>query len=78
MTQITIDNILQAAERINVHRTPVLTCTTLDNLASKPDAPVELFFKCELFQKTGCKYILLVFCIFLRYAKNIHAPFSLY
>lgn len=53
--QITIDHILQAAKRINVHRTPVLTNTTLDLLASQPDHPVELFLKCELFQKTGCK-----------------------
>jgi hypothetical protein len=59
VADITIDHILQAAERINVHRTPVLTCTTIDQLASKEDAPVELFFKCELFQKTGCNYYLI-------------------
>ncbi|KAI9339858.1 tryptophan synthase beta subunit-like PLP-dependent enzyme [Pilaira anomala] len=51
--QITIDHILQAAERINVRRTPVLTSATLDLLASQPHNPVELFLKCELFQKTG-------------------------
>lgn len=56
MSTITIDNIIQASERIEVHRTPVQTCTTMDNLASEPDAPVELFFKCELLQKTGCKF----------------------
>lgn len=55
MSQVTIDHILQAAERIQVHRTPVLTNSTIDNLASQENAPVELFFKCELFQKTGCK-----------------------
>ncbi|KAL7318836.1 hypothetical protein PS15m_002030 [Mucor circinelloides] len=53
MSTITIDNIIQASERIQVHRTPVQTCTTMNNLASEPDAPVELFFKCELLQKTG-------------------------
>ncbi|KAI7868202.1 tryptophan synthase beta subunit-like PLP-dependent enzyme [Mucor mucedo] len=53
MSHITIDHIVQAAERITVHRTPVHTNTTLDNLASREDAPVQLFFKCELFQKTG-------------------------
>ncbi|KAK4516410.1 uncharacterized protein ATC70_011382 [Mucor velutinosus] len=53
MSSITIDNIIQASERIQVHRTPVQTCTALDDLASEPDAPVELFFKCELLQKTG-------------------------
>lgn len=55
MSQVTIDHILQAAERIEVHRTPVLTNSTIDKLASQENAPVELFFKCELFQKTGCK-----------------------
>lgn len=56
MSHITIDHIVQAAERITVHRTPVHTNTTLNNIASQQDAPVELFFKCELFQKTGCKF----------------------
>lgn len=56
MSHITINHIVQAAERINVHHTPVLTNTTLDKLASQQDAKVELFFKCELFQKTGCKF----------------------
>jgi threonine dehydratase len=51
----TIEKILQAAERINVHRTPVLTSSTLDSMAST-ESPVELFFKCELLQKTGCKF----------------------
>ncbi|KAI9483528.1 MAG: tryptophan synthase beta subunit-like PLP-dependent enzyme [Benjaminiella poitrasii] len=52
--QVTIDHILQATERIDVHRTPIATCTAINELASKNnDVPVELFFKCELFQKTG-------------------------
>ena len=39
-----------AAERIAgwVHRTPVVTCRTLDELAGR-----SLFFKCEHFQKVG-------------------------
>lgn len=62
MTQVTIEHILQAAERIEVHRTPVLTNTTINELASQEIAPIELFFKCELFQKTGCKeYIKMTF-----------------
>jgi threonine dehydratase len=43
-------DVLAAAERIQpfVHRTPVLTCETLNRLAGR-----ELFFKCENLQKTG-------------------------
>ena len=39
-----------AAKRIapHIHRTPVLTCGTLDGFAGR-----QLFFKCEPFQKTG-------------------------
>jgi threonine dehydratase/serine racemase len=39
-----------AAKRIapHIHRTPVMTCRTLDGFAGR-----ELFFKCEPFQKTG-------------------------
>ncbi|KAI8054163.1 tryptophan synthase beta subunit-like PLP-dependent enzyme [Gilbertella persicaria] len=53
MAQITLENIIQAAERIHVHRTPVLTCESMNEFASTKDVPVELYFKCELFQKTG-------------------------
>lgn len=44
------DSVRQAARRIEplVHRTPVLTCSSLDRLAS-----AELYFKCENFQKVG-------------------------
>jgi len=43
-------DIQAAAERIagKVHRTPVLTCATLDALSG-----AQLFFKCENFQKVG-------------------------
>lgn len=47
---VTLDDIRGAAQRIAplVHRTPVMTCSTLDTLAGKP-----LFMKCENFQKVG-------------------------
>ena len=49
---IEIADVVAAADRIRpfVHRTPVMRCAQLDALAGKD---VELFFKCELFQKTG-------------------------
>jgi len=45
-----IDSIREAARRIRpyAHRTPVLTCSGLNHLAS-----AELFFKCENLQKVG-------------------------
>jgi len=47
---VTIDDIRAAAERIArfAHRTPVMTCTTLDRLTGR-----RLYFKCENFQKVG-------------------------
>jgi threonine dehydratase len=50
MDQPTLKDIRQAAERIApfVHRTPVLTCSTLDRMCD-----AELFFKCENMQKVG-------------------------
>lgn len=50
---ITVDRVYEAAERIHVHHTPVITCSTLNTLVSMDTHPLELFFKCELFQKTG-------------------------
>lgn len=46
----TIEDIRQAAIRIRpyAHRTPVLTCRSLDRMVD-----AELFFKCENFQKVG-------------------------
>ncbi|EIE77707.1 hypothetical protein G6F46_004764 [Rhizopus delemar] len=52
MVEITLNDVLQAAERIQVHRTPVMTSDSINEFASK-NRPVELFFKCELLQKTG-------------------------
>ena len=45
-----IVTIREAAKRINpfIHRTPVLTCKSLDEMVN-----TELFFKCENFQKVG-------------------------
>ena len=50
MSLPTIDDIQQAAIRIKPyhHRTPVLTCQSLDDIAG-----AHLFFKCENFQKVG-------------------------
>jgi threonine dehydratase len=46
----TLSDILDAAARIApwAHRTPVMTCSTLDALAGR-----QLFFKCEQWQKVG-------------------------
>lgn len=50
MDEPTIKEIREAGERIRpfVHRTPVLTCETLNRMCGG-----EIFFKCENFQKTG-------------------------
>lgn len=50
MTEPTIADIRRASERITpyVHRTPVLTSTTLNQMTG-----AQLFFKCENFQKGG-------------------------
>ncbi len=49
-TEPTIEDVRRAAERIRpyAHRTPVLTCGTLNVMCG-----AELFFKCENFQKAG-------------------------
>jgi threonine dehydratase len=46
----TIGEIIEAARRVKpfVHRTPVLTCSALDQMCG-----ASLFFKCENFQKAG-------------------------
>ena len=50
MVAVTVDLVAQAGERIRrfVHRTPVMTCRSLDEMTG-----ARLFFKCENFQKTG-------------------------
>ena len=46
----TLEQIRQAADRIKpyIHRTPVLTCRTIDDMVE-----AEIYFKCENFQKAG-------------------------
>src|SRR5262245_10552841 len=46
----TVEDVREAAARIagRAHRTPVMTCATLDRLAGRA-----LFFKCEQWQKVG-------------------------
>ncbi|KAI8341219.1 tryptophan synthase beta subunit-like PLP-dependent enzyme [Chlamydoabsidia padenii] len=54
ISSITIEDIQAAAARINVHRTPVLTSSTLNKIAStNSNCPLELYLKCEPLQKTG-------------------------
>ncbi len=50
MDEPTIEDIREASLRIEpyVHRTPVLTCRTLNRMCG-----MEIFFKCENFQKAG-------------------------
>ena len=47
---VTLDHVREAAERIKpfVHRTPIQTSQYFDNLTGR-----QLYFKCEIFQKTG-------------------------
>jgi Pyridoxal-phosphate dependent enzyme len=54
-------NVLLAHDLIKpyIHRTPLLTCQTLNNIASTPRQPgganpkINLYFKCENYQKIG-------------------------
>jgi len=48
--KMSIQDVQEAAKRIApyIHKTPVMTCSTLDSLAGRA-----LHFKCELFQKIG-------------------------
>ena len=50
MNEPTIEDVTEASERIQpfIHRTPVLTCSTLNSMCD-----AEIFFKCENFQKVG-------------------------
>ena len=49
-SSLTLDDVRSAAKRIAgfAHRTPVVTCRTIDELAG-----CQVFFKCEHFQKVG-------------------------
>ncbi len=50
MSDVRWEEIVAARERISpsIHRTPIMTCATLDHIAKKA-----IFFKCENLQKTG-------------------------
>ena len=76
-SKVTLETILEAHDRIRpyVHKTPLLSCSSLTNLANeeifkridennekeqnseknhiKNQPRIQLFFKCEAFQKTG-------------------------
>lgn len=51
----TLEEIREAAETIKpfIHRTPVLTSSTIDGFGSSGGTPVRVLFKCENFQKVG-------------------------
>jgi hypothetical protein len=48
--KIVLKDVQEASKRIGpyIHRTPIMTCSTLDKMSGK-----SLFFKCEIFQKVG-------------------------
>ncbi|XP_028400304.1 serine racemase-like [Dendronephthya gigantea] len=48
--RVALKDVQEASKRIApyIHRTPIMTCSTLDKMAGK-----SLFFKCEIFQKVG-------------------------
>ncbi|XP_066933189.1 serine racemase-like [Clytia hemisphaerica] len=50
--EVTFEGILEAAERTKdiIHNTPTMTCSYFDHLIGDDK---KLFFKCEIFQKTG-------------------------
>ena len=53
---VTFEDIKNAYKNISqyVHETPVLTCSSLNDIASKNcSQSIQLYFKCENFQKTG-------------------------
>lgn len=55
MSVVDVDDVIAAATRIKdkVHRTPIMTCSTIDALASTGTASRKILFKCEHLQKTG-------------------------
>jgi hypothetical protein len=70
---ISVEDVLEARQRIreHVHLTPCMQCTHLDNLAG-----LELFFKCELFQKAGSFKVNL--CTWYRYCSVLSHARLLY
>lgn len=59
----TIEDIKEARERIKglAHITPVLTCSTIDEIAER-----KIFFKCEQFQKV-ITFLLFIYYYFILY-----------
>ncbi|KAG2174631.1 hypothetical protein INT44_006895 [Umbelopsis vinacea] len=53
MSSLNISDIQAAAARIQVHTTPVLTSTILNEIAEYQGRARHLLFKCELLQKSG-------------------------
>lgn len=56
MNTLTYEEIYEAHDRIKdlVHKTPIMTCQTMNELASQGASTMrKLFFKCENFQKIG-------------------------
>ena len=55
---VSLDDVREAFNRISpyIHQTPVMTCKTLDNIATTNSFSkngLKLYFKCENLQKTG-------------------------
>ena len=48
--RVALKDVQEASRRIApfIHRTPIMTCSTIDKIAGK-----SLYFKCEVFQKVG-------------------------
>ena len=53
--RVTIQDVVSVHQAIAplIHRTPLLTCKAISATVSTSALPIELFFKCENFQKTG-------------------------
>lgn len=58
--KINIKDIQDAAKRIepHIHKTPVMTSSTLDSMAGRA-----LHFKCEIFQKIGAFKVSILLCV---------------
>ena len=48
--RVALKDVQEASRRVApfIHRTPIMTCSTIDKMAGK-----SLYFKCEVFQKVG-------------------------
>ena len=67
-TEVSIQDVQDAAKRIEpyIHKTPVMTSSTLDSMAGRA-----IHFKCEIFQKIGA------FKVSIEYSKiSSHLPLA--